>query len=146
MGVGRRLIDLARANLNALLDRAASSELEGMSEAQLQDELDRRKREREAQEEESKKRLAAEAAAQARAKHRQTAPKPKAAPKPADPYRVLGVSRTASLEEVKKAYRNLMREHHPDKHAGDAAAQKRASAMTIEITSAYTIIKDARKK
>jgi len=145
VGVGRRLIDLARANLNALLDRAASSDLEGMSEAQLQAELDRRRRARATQEEESKKRLAAEAAAQARAKQRKPAPKPKASA-PKDPYRVLGVGRTASLEEVKKAYRTLMREHHPDKHAGNSAAQKRASELTIEITAAYTLIKETRKR
>jgi DnaJ like chaperone protein len=139
------LFDLARANLNALLDRAAHGELEGMSEEQLQAELDRRKREREAQEADRKKRLEAEAAAQARAKSRKTAPKAKApAAKVHDPYRVLGVARTASMDDVKKAYRNLMREHHPDRHAGEAAAQKRASDKTTEIAAAYAAIKKAR--
>lgn len=40
---------------------------------------------------------------------------------PADPYTVLGISRTASEEEIKKAYRKLVRQYHPDKvaHLGD---------------------------
>jgi DnaJ-class molecular chaperone len=59
-----------------------------------------------------------------------------------DPYDVLGVSKTASEAEIKKAFRALAKKHHPDKHAGDAAAQKRFQ----EIGSAYDIVGDKDKR
>jgi DnaJ-domain-containing protein 1 len=147
VGVGRRLFDLARANLNALLDRAAKAELEGLSEDELQAELERRKRERAAQEEDRQRRLAAEAAAgqrgQARAPHkpppRRPPPRP---PSKADVralhLKTLGLGPGARLDQIKKAYRALMREHHPDKHASDPEKQKVASERAAQITAAYT--------
>lgn len=60
-----------------------------------------------------------------------------------DPYAVLGVERTASDAEIKKAYRRLARKNHPDVNPGDAGAQKRFQ----EIAAAYEILKDpARRK
>jgi DnaJ-class molecular chaperone len=59
-----------------------------------------------------------------------------------DPYEVLGVSKGASEAEVKKAFRALAKKHHPDKHAGDAAAQKRFQ----EISAAYDILGDKDKR
>jgi DnaJ-class molecular chaperone len=59
-----------------------------------------------------------------------------------DPYDVLGVSKTASEAEIKKAFRALAKKHHPDKHAGDAAAQKKFQ----EIGSAYDIVGDKDKR
>ena len=59
-----------------------------------------------------------------------------------DPYEVLGVAKTASEADIKKAFRTLAKKHHPDKHAGDAAAQKRFQ----EISGAYDILGDKDKR
>src|ERR1700744_4206574 len=59
-----------------------------------------------------------------------------------DPYEVLGVPKTASEAEIKKAFRGLAKKHHPDKHAGDAAAQKKFQ----EISGAYDILGDKEKR
>jgi DnaJ-class molecular chaperone len=147
MSVGRRLLDLARANLNALLDRAARAELDGLSEDDLRAELERREAQRATQEEDRRRRLAAEDAAKARAQQakKDGRPKPPVA-RPPDPYRTLGVRRTATLAEVKKAYRALMREHHPDKHAGNPALQKIAAERSATITLAYAEITKHRSR
>ena len=55
----------------------------------------------------------------------------------ADYYRVLGLQSGASLEEVKKAYRKAMRQHHPDKHSLDAEAEARANDRAQAINEAY---------
>lgn len=60
----------------------------------------------------------------------------------ADPYSVLGVTRDASEEEIRKSYRRLAKEFHPDLRPGDAAAEKRFK----EITAAYDVIGDAEKR
>ena len=59
-----------------------------------------------------------------------------------NPYEVLGVAKSASEAEIKKAFRSLAKKHHPDKHAGDAGAKKRFQ----EISSAYDVIGDKEKR
>jgi DnaJ-class molecular chaperone len=59
-----------------------------------------------------------------------------------DPYQVLGVAKSASEAEIKKAFRNLAKKHHPDTHAGDEAAKKRFQ----EISAAYDILGDKDKR
>src|ERR671915_825811 len=59
-----------------------------------------------------------------------------------DPYRTLGVDRKASDEEIKKAYRKLARQYHPDRNAGDKSAEERFK----EVQEAYSILSDPDKR
>ena len=58
-----------------------------------------------------------------------------------DPYKVLGVSPDASDEEIKRAYRRLAKQYHPDRNPGDAAAAKKMQ----QINAAYEQIKNPEK-
>ncbi len=57
-----------------------------------------------------------------------------------DPYRVLGVSRDATEEEIKAAYRALARKYHPDHYAGDPAGARAAEEKMKEINEAYDML------
>ena len=46
-----------------------------------------------------------------------------------DPYRVLGVSIDSTDAEIKRAYRKLARQYHPDRNPGDAAAEERFKSI-----------------
>src|SRR5580704_3631727 len=59
-----------------------------------------------------------------------------------DPYKTLGVAKTASEAEIKKAFRSLAKKHHPDTHPGDAKAKQRFQ----EISAAYDVIGDKEKR
>jgi DnaJ-class molecular chaperone len=59
-----------------------------------------------------------------------------------DPYSVLGVSRTASEDEIRKAFRKLAKKHHPDLNPGDKAAE----AKFKEISLANDILSDPDKR
>lgn len=62
-----------------------------------------------------------------------------------DYYEILGVERTASDEELKKAYRKLARQHHPDLHT-DPQAKKTAEETFKEINEAYESLSDQEKR
>lgn len=55
-------------------------------------------------------------------------------------YRTLGVEPDSDFEVVKAAYRNKMREHHPDRHAGDPDREREATRVSQEITIAWDAI------
>lgn len=62
-----------------------------------------------------------------------------------DLYEILGIPRTSSDEEIKKAYRAKAREHHPDMHVGDAEKAKHAEIFK-RIVEAFEILNDPQKR
>ncbi len=61
---------------------------------------------------------------------------------PKDYYSVLGVSESASPEEIKKAFRTLAKKHHPDRNKGDKQAEERFK----DISEAYDVLGDQQKR
>eukprot|EP00930_Biecheleria_cincta_P082605 TRINITY_DN72312_c0_g1_i1.p1 TRINITY_DN72312_c0_g1~~TRINITY_DN72312_c0_g1_i1.p1 ORF type:complete len:369 (-),score=61.35 TRINITY_DN72312_c0_g1_i1:58-1164(-) len=61
---------------------------------------------------------------------------------PPDYYRVLGVSKTAATDEIKKAYRKLALQYHPDKNPGSKQAEEKFK----EVAEAYATLSDADKR
>ncbi len=59
-----------------------------------------------------------------------------------DFYELLGVQRAASAEELKKAYRKLAMQHHPDRNPGDKASEHKFK----ELSEAYEVLKDDQKR
>ena len=58
-----------------------------------------------------------------------------------DYYRILGVNRDADDADIKRAYRKLAQEYHPDKHSGDKTVEEKFKT----INEAYEILKDPEK-
>ncbi len=59
-----------------------------------------------------------------------------------DPYQELGVSRTATADEIRKAFRKLAKAHHPDANPGDKKAEEKFKT----VSAAFDIIGDAEKR
>jgi DnaJ-class molecular chaperone len=61
---------------------------------------------------------------------------------PKDYYKILGVDKSASQDDIKKAFRKLAHEHHPDKNKGNESA----SAKFKEASEAYSVLSDEQKR
>ena len=61
---------------------------------------------------------------------------------PRDPYEVLGLTKSATADEIQKSYRKLARKFHPDRNPGD----KKAEAEFKDVQAAYEILSDETKK
>ncbi len=59
-----------------------------------------------------------------------------------DYYSILGISKTASVDEIKRAYRKLALEHHPDRNRGNKASEEKFK----EVTKAYEVLSDPKKR
>ena len=59
-----------------------------------------------------------------------------------DYYKILGVGKNASDEEIKKSYRKLARQYHPDRNPGDKKAEERFK----EISQAHDVLSDPEKR
>ena len=57
-------------------------------------------------------------------------------------YDILGVSKTATLDEIKKAYRKLAMKHHPDRNPGNAEAEE----LFNQAAQAYEVLSDEKKR
>ncbi len=163
MSIGKRLIDLARSELNSLLDKAArtdddddrrsgrSGDVGAMSDEELEAEIERRRQAREEVER-----------ATSRSSRPTSRPTPGGRPfreEYAPPrrtaagdeairraYAALEVPAGSDLEAVKRSYRRLMRKYHPDLNAGSPERQKAATDLAQRLTEAYkTLEKHLRK-
>lgn len=167
MPLGRRLFDLARTELNALLDKASrlgeddaasgGDGLEAFSMEELEAELERRKLEREI-EDRARQARARPSTGPSRSGYarpgagpapRGSRPPPKAAPpvdKVAKAYAALELKPGADFAEVKAQYRKLMRKYHPDKHVGSPEKEKAAHELTQKLTDAYRTLEQRLRK
>jgi DnaJ-domain-containing protein 1 len=154
MSIGRRLIDLARAELNSLLDRAATTEeeqddgptwdsgsLHGLTDAELEAELERRRRARE-EVEEATHRTTTRPGRSRTERTRSEPPRRTAAGDEAirKAYAALEVPAGSDFDTVRKSFRRLMRKYHPDLHTGSPEKQKAANDLTQRLTEAYKLL------
>lgn len=166
MSIGRRFWNLARSELNALQDKAKGlgdvfggdnddtkddDGLAAFSERELEEELAGRRlqkeideRARQAEAARSKARAQAESPRGGNPGSTRSAGGPVGGVSPAaikKAYAALDVAPGAEIDEVKSAYRKLMRKYHPDRHAGSPEKQKAAHNVSLKLTEAYETLK-----
>jgi DnaJ-domain-containing protein 1 len=150
----RRAVRLARSNLNDLTDRAVNRgrgrALADMTDEELAAELERRRREaatrgaveeatrrtEETREGDSGPDVEAPKTSQRVAALLEELP-PKQRRELRQYYANLELPYGADLEDVKQAYRRLMRQYHPDKHQADPARRQLATQLSQKLTNAY---------
>jgi DnaJ-domain-containing protein 1 len=156
MSISKRLIDIARAELNSLLEKAArvdaddddddrprrryGSDYAGLSDAELAEEIERRRQAREEVEQATSRTR--------RPEPRTPPPRRTAAGDEAirKAYAALEVPAGSDLETVKRSYRRLMRKYHPDLNAGSKERQRAATDLSQRLTEAYkTLEKHLRR-
>jgi DnaJ-domain-containing protein 1 len=167
MSIGRRLIDLARAELNSLLDMASSSSSRGdeshdadedlyrrygldeLTDSELEAELERRRQTREAAARAARAR-AEESVRAARARADESARRAPRPPTGGDEirraYAALEVAYGADFVTVRKSYRTLMRKYHPDRHGQSPEKQKAANELAQRLTAAYRVLSRQLRK
>ena len=59
-----------------------------------------------------------------------------------DYYKILGVERSSSADDIQKAYKKLARKYHPDLNPGDSAAEEKFK----DVGEAYEVLKDPQKR
>ena len=116
MGLFSRISNAARVGLSDLRSRAAGRPVSELNDAELEEELLRRRRAR---------------AAGRQEKRPFESPRDKQI---AQYYANLELEPRASIEDVRTAYRRLMRKYHPDRHQGDAERHRAATELTSELT------------
>ena len=159
MSIGKRLIDLARSELNSLLEKASqvddddddrprgrwgsSGDVSSMSDDELAAEIERRRQAREEVEEATNPSRRRAEPPPRTPPPRRTAAGDEAIRKA---YAALEVPAGSDFETVRTSYRRLMRKYHPDLNAGSSERQKAATDLTQRLTDAYkTLEKHLRR-
>jgi len=161
VSIGKRLIDLARGELNSLLDRAArlddeeetgsqsrgprtGAKLQDLTDEELEAEIERRHLEKE---------LRDGVRGRPEPQSRPGAGGGRSAPRPSAPmnevaraYAVLEIPQGSDFETVRKAYRALMRKYHPDRHVNAPDKQKAATELAQKLTDAYRLLEKRLRK
>jgi DnaJ-domain-containing protein 1 len=163
VSIGRRLIDLARAELNSLLDRAArlddgdddddrggggSGPFAGMTDKELEEEIERRRQAREEVERAAhgpREAPPSNGGGRRRPEFRRSAEGEESnAVRRA--YAALEVPPGSNFETVRHAYRTLMRKYHPDLHTSSPEKQKAANELAQKLTDSYKLLEKKLRK
>lgn len=156
----RRALRVAQSNLNDLKDRATSigrtRPLGEMSDAELEAELERRRRDHTSRAvvDEARKKTdeVKKVDGSGRSSFTGDIPielmdlSPQKRRKVRQYYVNLELPFGASLDEVKQAYRRLMRQYHPDKHQDDPARRQLATQLSQKLTKAYNELNQLLRK
>jgi DnaJ-domain-containing protein 1 len=145
MSIGKRLIDLARSNLTDFRDAFGTDRLREMLHREPEQPVDEHDESLGAKAGKRARRFrdAAEEAWEKAYENARTRTGARGEP-PTDPavdrrrwYRTLELEPGASLQEVRTAYRRLMRTYHPDRYARDPEKLQAATEVTRKLTEAY---------